>query len=173
MSNDIAQSMDAYLNSAEFNFLFKKADLLDDKVEELTKDEDLDVSMEDKELMSDESFEDEAEKMDLDEEMSEYDLNTNLAVDGLLTASAALDEIGAEEASTAVLKLASLVSQAKKKKMDDKKKEKEDKAKAKDKKDKNEAKDKEMKKKEKEKEMKKKEKEKEEKEKAKAKAKKK
>lgn len=84
---------------------------------------------------------------DDDLEVSAYDT----AIDSLLTASAALDNVGSEKEATLVLKIASLVVEAKKSKKDDKdadkakaakEKEKEKKAKEKAKKDEQAAKDK-------------------------------
>ena len=101
----------------------------------------------------------------------------DVAIDSLLTASAALDNVGMEKTASLSLKLASLVVEAKKKKNEDKKdkekaakeKAKEKAAKEKAKKDANAAKDKAAKEKAKEKAAKEKEKEKAAKEKAKSK----
>jgi hypothetical protein len=100
----------------------------------------------------------------------------DVAIDSLLTASAALDNVGMEKSASLSLKLASLVVEAKKKKNSDKKekekaakeKAKEKASKEKEKKDANDAKDKAAKEKAKEKAAKEKEKEKAAKEKEKA-----
>lgn len=181
VANSIADEMNTYLESPEFKFLFKKADLLDDLAsDEEGKDLDLDLHEEGHEGHEDHLEEDLGldEGDEMDTAMADYEMNSNMAVDGLLTASAALDEINASEASSAVLKLASLVVEAKKKKVEDAKKEKEKakkekdkekkmKEKAKEEKDKNDAKDKKMKEKAKKEKEEEKEKEKADKKKAK------
>lgn len=180
ISDMLAEGMNTYLESPEFKFLFRKADLdLETPVEDLDglgsselvdssakSLDDLDLEQE----LNDLGTEEVGPTDSLSDELNEYEHNSNMAVDGLLSASAALDELGAVQASADLLKLASMVVEAKKKKVkevEDKKKGKdkkeEKKAKEKAKKDEADARDKKMK----EKEKKAKEKAKKEKEKAK------
>lgn len=172
VANSIADEMNTYLESPEFKFLYKKADLLDDLVTDSDSELDLESELHDEEKSHEDHDLGLDEGDELDTQMADYEMNSNMAVDGLLTASAALDEINASEASTAVLKLASLVVEAKKKKVEDLKKDKEkakkakEKEKAKEEKDKNDARDKKLKMKMKEKAKKEKEEEAEEEEKA-------
>lgn len=73
-----------------------------------------------------------------DSNMSDDDTayaSMDLAVDSLLTASAALDNVGMGDKSSFILKVASLVVEAKKKKVEDKKKKKDSKKDSKDSKD--------------------------------------
>jgi len=154
-ANYIAQSMKTLLDSPEYQAIFKTASSMKDKEED--KDKKDESKADDLDLDSELDFEDDSEdlgddldldmsyakdkkkdkkdeddcgmsddKKDLDEVVANYDI----AIDGLLTASAALDELGSPTGSAATIKLANLIVQAKKKKVED------EKAKAKSKKDK-------------------------------------
>jgi len=92
---------------------------------------------------ADDSYADDEESDESDADDSDSDGDSNaafdVAIDSLLTASAALDSVGMEKSATFSLKLASLIVEAKKDKAEEKKKKDEKKAKDKEKKEKEKA----------------------------------
>lgn len=144
LSNYIANTMDTILNSDEhkslFNKNYKKAS--DENMAKKCVDCEKETCCCGDGMMTDDNDARKAKKVEksVEEVKEEKDMKKanafNTAIDSLLVASAALDEIGLEKSSALSLKLASMIVEAKKKK-DDKKPEvkKEDKAAVKAKKD--------------------------------------
>jgi len=141
-ANYIAQSMKTLLDSHEYQRIFRTASSLEEKEEKdesEADDKDLDES-------KDESYADDKDKEDADDCGSAEDgledvtANYDIAIDSLLTASAALDELNSPTGSAATIKLAHIIVNAKKMKVEELKKSKKDKEKAKKDKDKNQAK---------------------------------
>jgi len=142
VANTVAQTMKTLLNSPDYQSIFKSASVGEDhedendarkkKKEEDKKDEDKSYADDKDEDMSyaDDKDEDDGDDCAMadDEEKLEATANYDIAIDSLLTASAALDELGSPTGSAATIKLASLIVEAKKKKVEDlKKKDKKDK----------------------------------------------
>lgn len=126
-ADSVAQSMAAALKSPEYRSLFKLASAEDEKEEHKHSDEcDCDdVSMADgKEEDKEEEKKDEAKAEDSSGGASHKDPSElyglspatafDVAIDSLITASAALDSVGMEKSSGLSLKLAALVVEAKK-----------------------------------------------------------
>lgn len=134
VADNVAMGMKTVLNSPEYQSIFKTAsEKEDEKDKDMAKDEQC-ADDKDKADMPDADDCSMADDSSLDA-LAQYDV----AIDSLLTASAALDEIGTETGSKAVIKLAHIIVLAKKKKVEEKSKGKKDK---KEDKDKNMAKDK-------------------------------
>jgi len=124
-ANTIANSMDTLMKSAEYEDLFgdygspketPKPEVCmcepGESCEVCTPDEDLEVTL-DANDASDAKAEDEDDNKAEDKDMKEC-AAYNIAIESLLTASAALDATDLSDGSTLSLKLASLVSEAKK-----------------------------------------------------------
>lgn len=128
-ADSIAVDMKSVLESPEYKQLFKSASAEEEKEEkEESKDENQSHDGKDAADSVDADDCSMADDAGLDA-LAQYDI----AVDSLLVASAALDEIGTETGSKGVIRLASLVVEAKKKKVEELNKLKKEKAKGKDK----------------------------------------
>lgn len=137
VSDFVAAAMDAALKSAEYKTLFNTqykfaSDEGKDKCDECDKEKDH-CDCGDSSHAHDAEVEDNAAAWDnndataIEEEDKDVKAEAafDVAIDSLLTASAALDSVGMEKTATFSLKLASLVVEAKKKEEDKKKKDKE------------------------------------------------
>lgn len=125
VSDFVAATMDAVLKSQEHNSLFNttykfasdenSAETMEDSNEDSCSAND-DIEADDNDAETVEVFEeDTSDADDLNAGLYDVSANYDVAIDSLLTASAALDSVGLERSSTVSLKLASLVLEAKKK----------------------------------------------------------
>jgi hypothetical protein len=125
----IAQSMKTLLDSPEYKKIFRVASSLEEKEDESCADD------KDEDMSKDESHADDKDKKDedmsyaddkdeddcgmADDKLEDVTANYDIAIDSLLTASAALDELNSPTGSAATIKLASIIVEAKKKKVED------------------------------------------------------
>ena len=123
VSDFVAATMDAVLKSQEHNSLFNttykfasdenSTETMEDDEDSCSADDDVEEDDNDAETM-DVSEEGTCDVDDLNAGLYDVSANYDVAIDSLLTASAALDSVGLEKSSTVSLKLASLVLEAKK-----------------------------------------------------------
>lgn len=134
-ANYIAQSMKTLLDSPEYQRIFRTASTLEDKEKDESEADDKDLDEAKDESCADDK-EDEDDYGMAEDGLEDVTANYDIAIDSLLTASAALDELNSPTGSAATIKLAHIIVNAKKMKVEEMKKSKKDKEKEKAKKDK-------------------------------------